>query len=284
MELTNRHHLPDALVQAVANDPYDPGEANISVTSLIGPPQIRILRQRHGPAISEDVTDRIWSLFGQAVHAILERADQDALTERRLYADVAGWRVSGQFDRLVLTNNTLQDYKVTSAWSTLDGIKPEWEAQLNCLAHLCRRNFISVDRLQVVAIYRDWSRLQARRSADYPQTQVGVLDVPLWDYEAAAQYMRDRVKLHQVAEMGHVPPCTDQERWLRNECWAVMKKGRKTAVKLCDSPDDADAYLMAKGLGPDHSVVHRPGTYVRCEDYCDVAPFCPQFQGEKNLS
>lgn len=283
MEWTNRHGLPDAIVRAIANDPYDAGDADISVTSLIAPPQMRVLRQQHDAEMKLDVIDSIWSLLGQAVHVILERAEMEGIAETRLYANIAGWRVSGQFDRLVLINGTLQDYKVTSAWSGIHGPKPEWIAQLNCLARLCALNWIDVNKLEIIAIYRDWSRLQAWRSSDYPQTQVGTLPIPLWSVDYVRAYMEERVKLHQVAEKGHVLPCTNEERWLRNETWAIMKPGRKTALKLCDNPEAAEQYCAAKGLviGTDCRVDHRQGEFVRCQNYCDVAEFCPQWAADK---
>ena len=102
MKITNRANLPDALVRAVANDPYV-GGGDVSVTTLIGPPQIHYLRHKYENDLEEDAIDRIWSLLGQAVHTILERAEQLGLTEKRLYMPVGKWNLSGQFDRLVFT-------------------------------------------------------------------------------------------------------------------------------------------------------------------------------------
>ena len=74
MKITNKAGLPEAIVQAVRADPYDKGAARFSVTELIGPPIIRLLHQQHDDEVEEDAADRIWSLFGSAVHGILERA------------------------------------------------------------------------------------------------------------------------------------------------------------------------------------------------------------------
>jgi hypothetical protein len=72
--LTNKYGMPGPVVQAVERDPYTHGKADISTTTLIAPPRIRQLRRRYDEFITEDVTDRIWSLVGQVGHAILERA------------------------------------------------------------------------------------------------------------------------------------------------------------------------------------------------------------------
>ena len=80
MKLTNKHGLPQAIVNAIKNDPYTPGKrADISVTRLIDAPQVSVLYRNHYKDIVEDVSNRIFSIMGQAMHHILERAeDNDA--------------------------------------------------------------------------------------------------------------------------------------------------------------------------------------------------------------
>jgi hypothetical protein len=103
VKLTNRLGLPQSIVNAVSRDGYTKGNADISVTGLIGPSRKRQLEIMHGDELSEDVADRIWSLFGQVTHGVLERADNDSvLKEERFYITRHGWVISGQIDRLSL--------------------------------------------------------------------------------------------------------------------------------------------------------------------------------------
>ena len=81
-----------------------------------------------------------WSLMGQITHGILERSDREAWTEERLYIERHGWRISGQFDRVLLEQGLLQDYKLTSTYSVKDGVKPEYEAQANLYALMLREH------------------------------------------------------------------------------------------------------------------------------------------------
>ena len=86
--ITNVHGLPQSIVAAVTNDPYT-GGGDISATKLIDAPQIRTLMAKHKDQITTDVSERIWSLLGQAVHTILERAalrQEGMVAEDRLYA------------------------------------------------------------------------------------------------------------------------------------------------------------------------------------------------------
>lgn len=278
--LTNRMNLPRSIVAAVTNDPYTRGNSNISVTSLIQPPYQRQLREK--VEVIEDVSDRIWSLLGQSVHNVLERAYpekemEDAVVEQRLFTEVNGWTVSGQMD--VLEGNVLSDFKVTSVWSR-DG-KVEWEQQLNLLAALCAREYDKtndkrylVHSAQIIAIYRDWVQSKAAfDSGDYPSAQVGVIPVKLWSRDEQEAFLLERVKAHQDASP---PVCTDTERWKTEDVYALMKDGRKSAVKLFDNVEDAEAAMSTAGKG--HTVVLRPGEYRRCAQYCNVSHQCPEWQ------
>lgn len=290
MKITNHQNLPAALVNAVLDDEYDKGDSILSVTQLITPPRIVLLQDVNADNLSIDVVDRVPALLGTAVHKILEKGSkhlQDHIVEERLFADILGWKISGAVDlQIDLGDGTweINDYKVTSVYSVMNE-KPEWEQQLNCYAYLawlsCGRR---VESLKIIAILRDWQRKQAELKVDYPMNQVCVVDIPLWDRDTQRRFVEERVALHQEAKKlvdnGSAPPyCTDQERWSRGEVWAVMKEGRKSAVSLHDNKEDAEA--SSGRLGKGHSVVHRPGSPIRCAgNYCLVSSWCSQYQKE----
>lgn len=285
--ITNNANLPTAIVNAVRNDPYNAGACDISVTQLIGPPQIRVLEREYSEVLTEDASDRIWSLIGQIGHGILERAENAAITERRLFAEVHGWRLSGQLDRLKIDDDgSLADYKFTSVWAVHEGAKPEWVAQLNVLRWLVAENgYPEIRRLLIVAILRDWSKGKAKQGGAYPPHQVKVIPVPLWSLEETGRFIAERIELHKHADEcaangDRLPPCTDAERWAKPAVYAVRKAGRKSAVKLYDNEDDA---LSHSSEIPGGYVEHRAGESVRCADYCAVAGFCDQRQTELDM-
>ena len=72
MKLTNKHNLPQTFVNVLKRPTYSKGRANLSVTQLINSPKIVALTQRFQDELEEDVSDMVWSLFGSAVHAVLE--------------------------------------------------------------------------------------------------------------------------------------------------------------------------------------------------------------------
>lgn len=273
--ITNKQNLPGPIVKAIENDGYSAGNSDISVTSLIDSPRIVALKKQHSYEIIEDASDRIWSLLGQAVHSIIERAAEPGdMSETRLFAEAEGWKLSGQFD--LLTEGRLIDFKTTSVWTVIDAIqngKKVWDAQLNVLDWLCRKNNIEVEKLQIIAIIRDWSKNQARRSSDYPQNQVYTFDIPRWTPEQQDEYVSDRLRAHQSAR-NDLPLCTPEDRWEKPSKWAVMKKGRKSAIRLLDTETEAHEY--GKRYVDGYTLEFRPGDAVRCSSYCAVADFCTQ--------
>jgi len=286
--ITNRFGLPAPLVEAVRNDGYS-NSGTLSVTTLIKPPQAWAIEREHAAELAEDASDRIWALLGQATHTILERAaatlGEDYLIEQRFFATLEGMKVSGQCDIIHRPMKTVQDYKVTSAYAAKSAIaegKSEWTLQLSMLAALARHSGHEVDKGQIVAILKDWSRRtaedEARKAASvgapcsYPQANVVVLDIPLMDNGETIEWMRARIRQFKAAAEGEPPPCTDEERWKQPGKVALMKAGRKTAVKLFDRVEDVGSVPAG------HFIEERPTKFNRCEAYCGAATWCPQHQ------
>lgn len=302
MRFTNELGLPDAIVQAVTNDSYTRGECDLSVTQLIAPPRVVELNRMHSDEIVEDVADRIWLLLGKIAHGILEKAapEHSAIFEERLFCDIdtedtetdingderrVSWRISGAFDNLAVAqaeHNTwrLSDYKITSVWAARYGAnKDDWCQQLNCYAYLLRLHSFDVSEIEIVAVCRDWRQSDARKYRDdgFPQHQVTIIKLPLWPSRTTLAFMEERVALHRAAR-AKLPLCSDEEQWRRATTWALMREGRKSAVRLYDTPGAAYEALKGteegKNRGGAYSVVKRPGIATRCAGYCSVRPFC----------
>lgn len=278
MNYTNEANLPAPLVSALIKDKYDYSAAgDISATGVIMPPRIRELMRRHGDELTEDVSDMIWRLIGDIGHTILERSGADkVIQEKRMRVRLHGWSVTGKIDLIAEAGSgyTISDWKFTSVWAIKDA-KPEWESQLNIYAALAAANGFKITKLEIVALLRDWSKLRARREPDYPQVGVVVREVPLWSPGKQADYLNERVLIHQESRKlpdDELPLCTPDERWRKPDVWAVKKKGNKRAVKLFET--NADAAEMLRAMDGNFEVEHRPGEDTRCLNYCAVKESC----------
>lgn len=299
MQLTNRFGLPGAIVEAVKNDDYDPGQSDITATSLIKPPQIRQLEKRYDNEIVEDVSDRLWMLMGKAVHKLLEASEPSSIVETRLYLTVdpvsgriepgahafeGGVTVGGQFDRMTLRQATLQDYKFASVWEAIFGLKTEREQQLNILAELAHQNgYTDIRRLEIVHLARDWQKSKSLQGGDYPPVAMSRIPVPIWTPEKRQAFILDRVRVHMAAAelpSDRLPECTDEERWKNPPTYAIRKEGRKSAISggVCDTLEEAEAKLAE--LDSKHYIEVRPSEPKRCTQYCSVRDFCNQYQAE----
>lgn len=281
MKFTNRSGLPDALLRAVKNDTYNKGDAEFSITELIGPARISALKEQHKHEVEEDVEEVLYRLYGQIVSGILERANKKDLAEERLYGVIGGVRISGQLDSLDLDESILSDWKLTSLYGFKPGVppKPEWVYQLNGLLELLRQNGKDAKKLQIVGLLRDWSKMKAaREGSEYPQMPSVILPIPMWERSKIEEYLWSRIVAHRQARKV-LPECTPDERWHKDDVHAVMKGKNKRAVKLHDNASAALAH--ARNAGADHRVEFRPGESTRCLHYCPVAKFCSQFQATR---
>lgn len=77
--LTNKFNLPQTIVDACKHDTHRLA-GDISVTTLIDAPRIRVLKMTHDYEV--DVVDNLYALMGTALHHILERANINDVRKR----------------------------------------------------------------------------------------------------------------------------------------------------------------------------------------------------------
>jgi len=288
MPVTNIHHLPDPVVRALLS--YESKQEKVKglrVTTLIDSPRISQLKQRHKGGYTEDVSEMTYRILGSAMHEVFRGAASNSyVVEERLTHEIDSITVSGQMDYQFIEADgsvDLKDYKMTSVYAVTGGVKPEWKKQLNTYAWLIRHaKGLTVASASIIAVLRDWRQANANRRSDYPPSPIHEVSVQLWPEEEQDAYVRERVRLHRIAELAaefdDLPPCSNEERWMKRAVWAVYKGNNQRALKLFD--DEAPAQEFAS-QSTDRKVVERPATYARCAgNYCRVAQHCTQYKGE----
>lgn len=285
-KLTNVKGLPEALVKAMQNDPYNAGDSDFTATGLLKPARVVELEKRHAHEITEDAEDGIYRLYGQVAHGILERANMADMAEKRFFATftVGGkdYKVSAQMDTLSIVDGTLSDFKFTTAWGFKKDQPPkaEWVAQLNIQLELMRMNGLDAKALQIIGLLRDFQLSQAKGDPNYPQAPVATHSIPMWSREQTQAFIKMRIAAHVDARTA-LPECTAEERWAKPDTWAVIKKGQKRAINGGVQLNEKAALAVAE-RNPGTVVVYRPGESVRCASYCSAAQFCTQFARENN--
>jgi hypothetical protein len=320
MNLTNKKLLPDVYVRAVNNTMFEKGARNsFGVTTLLRPPQAVEIGRQHWDDISEDVTDRLFQLQGTMRHLLLEKAGQESdLVERFFKYSTKPFEIfegrSASVDvkcviDVISAAGALSDFKNTSVYKVKKQLNapvdPEWLWQLNFNKWIYDKwradneyeGFPEIKELQIIAESRDWRRGEYRNApeGEYPQ-QVEVINVPILPANEVYEKLIERLRIHFAQRFNLFDTdCTDEDRWMRPQVFAVMKQGGKRAIKLHNNMDEAQGHatnatenagVFVKGdkAGEPkevYSVIERPKEYPRCQDYCSAAPWCKQWEQDK---
>lgn len=284
MRFTNKYNLPEAVFKALIRDNYNAGDSDYSCTTLLKPPRIVQLTRRHVKEIIKDAMDMLWSLLGTAVHNIFEEeVEEGAVAEVRMYIDSLNKKIGGQLDHY--KDGVISDYKCTSVWSWIFGSRiKEWTEQQNIYAEIYRKNGFTVNKLQIIAVFRDWKENEfIRNPQQYPPLPIMVIDLEVWPEGSTKTFIDYRTQLQIDAESlsdDELPLCTEQEMWAMPTKYAVMKSKNKKASRVFLTVEEAQDYIdNVKDKKPAaYRIDVREGKRNRCAKYCDAAPFCNVYQ------
>lgn len=295
MKLTNKYGIPQTFMNVLERPTYSKGKANISATQLLNSPKIVALTKKFDDELEQDVADMIWSLFGSAMHNILEHGkDTNHVVEQRIHVEHDGWHISGAIDlQIVNADGTIdiRDYKTTSAWAMMNE-KIEWEQQLNIYAWLIERaKKQTVNSVGIVGLIRDWNRREAATKEGYPEAPVKEIPIKLWTFEEREQFISKRVALHSACEFametdGDLPDCTPTEMWEKPTTWAVKKEGNikaRAVYETAELAEEAVRVFSEKDPKSTFVIEVRPGERTRCANFCPVAPYCQQYRDYLDL-
>jgi len=287
MKITNKYNVPAPLMTLASREYYSKGASQYSATEIISQPKVRRLREQYDDLIEQDVSDMLWQLLGSALHVVMERgATEGWLMEERLYHDVDGVTISGQIDAQHETPDgvIITDWKFTRAWAVMQN-KEEWVQQANIykwLVETVKRK--KVCGLKVCAFIRDFNPHEKKDG--YPIANIVNIDIPMWDSVTTETFVRERLEMHRNAKMAHdfgeeLQPCSDEERWQTETIYAVKRDGRKTAIRVFKTIEEATE-LAEKEKG---YVETRKGEPRRCAgNFCGVSQWCEQYQGEIDVA
>ena len=282
MKVTNFLNLPQAFVDAVSVERHNAKGSYSATTLLKGACEVMLL-ERHYDEIEVDASDSIWAVWGTAVHSIFEKQNTDTIKEEFYSADVLNSKVTGRVDSYDPETKVLHDFKTASCYKVIYQDFEDWKKQGLIYSWLMKKCGVEVKRCEFIALLKDHSKSKAKIDSSYPQSPTFVyrFDVTSEDLEEIEKFIFAKVEEFEKAEKlsdAELPPCTKEERWQGEDKFAVMKEGRKTAIKLFDNKTDAEANMKTLG-----------GTYIeariaepkKCLDYCACCEFCPFYKSLK---
>ena len=180
-----------------------------------------------------DASDRVWSLFGSSVHAVLDKLPGD--TEERLFAWAHNRKISGKYDRI--ENGRLNDYKVTSVWTVVyESRYEDWIDQLSIYRWLywVNKGIKLDDTGVIIAILRDWTKrdLEKTKTGKYPKFPIVEIPLKLYPITMTQLLVENKVEAIMAAEKlkdEELPECNKEERW-----WNEKKQEFMKCAKYCN--------------------------------------------------
>lgn len=278
MKITNNLNLPQPFVEAV-NRNYEYKDKRYSVTSILKGNKEIILTRRHFNEMSEDVSDSIWMIFGTAVHKVLEDSKEaaDELKETKIaYEFSNGYTLSGQQDLYSESLKRITDYKTGSVWKVIFNDWNDYFKQCLYYALLFRKIGFECDNAQIVMLLKDWSKTKAKIDPNYPQHSVYVKQFNFTEEEFEEAEKEIIKKFNEIDSLNNlsdddIPTCSKEERWATDDKYAVMKKGAKKALKVCETQEEAQSILDS---GKGDYIENRPGEDKKCLEYCSCCNWC----------
>ena len=288
-----------ARVAEMERDRYSKS-GDYSVTDIITPPRIVHLKKRYGDKATQPLDGAIASMLGTAVHEYFEKYldmwsdkyDYDGYhLEEQVCVERQGRKISGRYD--IREGTILNDLKTIKVWKLIfDPNLDEFHEQQNLYRLLVKLDKgIEVEKLKILALYKDWQEGNALRDRAYPQQQMLEYELSVWSYEQTAEFLDTKLEeliRCETLKDEELPICSRDERWERHQGgetihYGILKNRKaKRATKLVKGGSLDDAMVVAGGLPgmtKDAVIEIRYALPKRCQKYCDINEYCSFWQG-----
>lgn len=280
MFFTNNKGYPKFIVDVIIAqyNSYSKGDADFSVTEIIGSPLERVLKERHKDEMEIDVDRLMFMFFGTMAHSVVEAASLDYIVdaEHRMFIKHDGVMLSGQLDVLYKEQNKLRldDVKFTGKGVANDGARLSWKRQGNIYRYMYNKTKnVLADELGILAFFRN---------ATMYDMKCARLPIKCFPLDKVDEFLSKQIALHKIIDWdvtSKIPECTPDDRWAEPESWCIKKDSKKSTRALPKTIVDSEAKalnLLDSKIDkyPDAIVEYRPATNRKCEEFCDVSRYC----------
>jgi len=105
----------------------------------------------------------------------------------------------------------------------------------------------------------------------------------MWGHDEGMAYIKTRLHLHLKnldLPDESLDLCSPVDQWARPTKYAVMKEGRKSALRVFD--DHVKAATHKSNLDDKKIYIDkREGEKIKCERFCKAKDFCHQYKKER---
>ena len=282
MQITNKLGLPQPFVDAVTKE-YQYKDKQYSVTSMLKDVREILLTRRHNEEIEQDVADMIWLIFGTAVHKVLEdskEADTEFKEEHFIEEVENDYKLSGQADLYNAEEKMVTDYKTCSCWKVIYNDWEDYRKQLLMYAWAFRKMGFEVEKGQIVAVIKDYSKTKAKVDSNYPQYPVykKIFNFTEQDFIEIEEFIKSKfakIQKYENTPDDELPICSEEARWNDGDKYAVKKKGNKRALRVYDTLEEAEEHLKQD---ENLELEVRKGEDKKCLEYCSCYQFCNYYK------
>lgn len=266
MRITNNSGLPECLVDLIKADQKPPIENRFSVTQIIGNIPELLLNRKYYDYIDLDVSDCVNTIFGTAVHDLIEKFDKTGMAEYDVEYSIGQYTIAGRIDLYDETTHTLIDWKTASSFKVKKGDFSDYKKQGLVYAWLLLKNGIIVDKLAFYVFIKDWNE-----RCEFPHIYKWEYKVTINDLIYIEQFLNDQLSKITTYDIDNLPKCEDT--WYTGDKYAIYSKSNARADRVFDSEQEAHDYITnhCGGVG---RIEIRKGQHRKCQNYCTCRSFC----------
>lgn len=325
MRITNNHNISLPLAVWLLHDNYDYiNEPNyISATSLLrSTKQIILAKQVLASDKEMDISEKIASAFGNAVHDSVQRAWEniggaalkklgypDSVAdnivvnpteeylaehpnaipiyfEKRAFREIAGYKIGGKFDTVI--DGHLFDYKTTSTFSYTSGNKDEDYSLQGSIYRWLNPELIKEEYIFINFIFTDWQKFMVRSNPNYPKLKLLEHPVKLLSLEDTEKFITN--KLNELSRLwdkseADLPPCTDKELWRSEPEYKYYSDPTKANTPGARSSKNFDDLASANAhmAAQGKGIVKTVPGQVKACGYCPAYLACEQRKQYENV-
>lgn len=294
-----------------------PDPAAISVTGLLKSVRSIVLGKRanEGKSLADiegDVQDKIASKLGTAIHDSITSAwlnnykksmqrlgysektiDSVAVNpsdefmaanpdkiavylENRSERRVAGHLITGEYD--FVADGAIEDFKSTGTYSYTHRVNDDKYIQQMSIYRWLNPTIITRDDASIGFIFTDWSKLNAIKSTDYPQSRVMGYPLQLMSELETDAWIKAKLSAISLAmdkPEEELPLCTPDDLWQKPSTFKYFKNPAKAEEKGARSTKNFNTMVEAQArLAEDNYV----GTVKEVKGKVGFCKYCPGFE------